>query len=188
MGLILKHIVSTKAGTFHYRRRIPKDAAEAIGRSEFKRLLGQTEREALRNYPKVHAEFERVVEDARKGAARNLADLTPLEVHRLAQRRAAELEAMTVYVGDSSAHLRDAIGGDRLSSQFVFRDRRRFAFVYRDGIPRRKFALGFVITLGQIKAIPGSKGTAKRGPFEGDKLPHRRTIPALTAAPKPISG
>lgn len=78
MGLTLKHIVSTKAGTFHYRRRIPKDAAEVIGKREFKRLLGQTEREALRNYPKVNAEFERVVEDARK-AARSVTDLTPLK-------------------------------------------------------------------------------------------------------------
>ncbi|MEJ1173424.1 site-specific integrase [Agrobacterium sp. CMT1] len=113
MGLTLKHIVSTKAGTFHYRRRIPKDAAEVIGKREFKRLLGQTEREALRNYPKVNAEFERVVEDARK-AARSVTDLTPLEIHRLAKRRASELEALKVYIGS-----RELTGADPEAADLI---------------------------------------------------------------------
>jgi hypothetical protein len=53
MGLILKYVVHTDAGTLHYRRRLPKAVAEASGRGEFKRLLGSTEKEAPRNWPKV---------------------------------------------------------------------------------------------------------------------------------------
>ncbi|MFN7009049.1 MAG: tyrosine-type recombinase/integrase [Allorhizobium sp.] len=153
MGLILKHIVSTKAGTFHYRRRIPKDAAEVIGRSEFKRLLGQTEREALRNYPKVNAEFERVVEEARKGAARNVADLTPLEVHRLAQRRATELEAMTVYVGDRELTGADPEGAD------VIRDSALSSGV-SDPVERQ--AVNLVANKGRISRPSPTLADAKR--------------------------
>lgn len=153
MGLILKHIVTTKAGTFHYRRRIPKDAAEVIGRSEFKRLLGQTEREALRNYPKVNTEFDRVVEDARKGAALNIADLTPLEVHHLAQRRAAELEAMTVYVGDRELTGADPDGAD------VIRDSALSSGV-SDPVERQ--AVNLVANKGRISRPSPTLADAKR--------------------------
>ncbi|WP_366662778.1 DUF6538 domain-containing protein, partial [Mesorhizobium sp.] len=64
MGLVLKHVYLTKAGTWHYRRRLPRDIAALIRQNEFKRLLGSTEREALRNYPNVNAEFERLVIEA----------------------------------------------------------------------------------------------------------------------------
>ncbi|TCV55146.1 tyrosine-type recombinase/integrase [Agrobacterium tumefaciens] len=128
MGLALKHIIRTKAGTFHYRRRIPKDAADVLGKAEFKRRLGETEREALRNYPKINAEYERSVIDAR---ARLLAtadahaetssprNLTDLELHRLAKRRAAELEAMKVYVGDKELTGADQEGADVIREGFL---------------------------------------------------------------------
>ncbi|NYJ13438.1 hypothetical protein GGI64_004522 [Rhizobium leguminosarum] len=51
MGLTLKYVRVTSAGTFHYRRRVPKEMAVSTGQTEFKRLLGKSEREALRNYP-----------------------------------------------------------------------------------------------------------------------------------------
>ena len=60
MGLSLKYVVLTNAGTWHYRRRVPKAARTTFPQSEFKRLLGDTRREALRNWPHVHAEFERL--------------------------------------------------------------------------------------------------------------------------------
>ena len=112
MGLILKHVVPTRAKTFHYRRRYPREVAPIIGKNEFKRLLGQTEREALRNYPKVNAEFEKMVEDARRVAARSSVDLTPLEVHRLAELRAAELAAMKVFIGSRELSGADPEGAD----------------------------------------------------------------------------
>ncbi|PBB90333.1 hypothetical protein CK215_22020 [Mesorhizobium sp. WSM3864] len=100
MGLVLKHVVQTKAGTWHYRRRLPRDVSALVGKNEFKRYLGETEREALRNYPKVHAEFERVVAAARREEpTASLASATPLELHRMAEQRARELAAMTVHIG-----------------------------------------------------------------------------------------
>ncbi|WP_368389294.1 DUF6538 domain-containing protein [Mesorhizobium sp. LMG 17147] len=66
MGLVLKHVQTTKAGTLHYRRKIPRELCEAIGRREFKRRLGSTPREALLAYPKINAEFERLLAEARK--------------------------------------------------------------------------------------------------------------------------
>ena len=99
MGLVLKHVVRTKAGTLHYRRRFPKDVSAVLHKGEFKRLLGSTEREALRNYPKVHAEFEQLVADARRPAVSPLKPKTALGVHRAAEKRAAELAQEAVYVG-----------------------------------------------------------------------------------------
>ncbi|MEI9405217.1 tyrosine-type recombinase/integrase [Mesorhizobium argentiipisi] len=101
MGLVLKHVYLTKAGTWHYRRRLPRDVTALVRQNEFKRLLGSTEREALRNCPKVNSEFEGLVMAARR--RRDMpADVphTALDVHRLAERRAAELAATTVHVGD----------------------------------------------------------------------------------------
>lgn len=60
MGLSLKYVILTNAGTWHYRRRVPKAARTTFPQNEFKRLLGDTRREALCNWPHVHAEFERL--------------------------------------------------------------------------------------------------------------------------------
>lgn len=60
MGLSLKYVVLTNAGTWHYRRRVPKAARTTFPQSEFKRLLGDSRREALRNWPLINAEFERL--------------------------------------------------------------------------------------------------------------------------------
>ncbi|AEK54393.1 MULTISPECIES: site-specific integrase [Brucella] len=61
MGLLLRYVFQTKFGTWHYRRRVPKAAQAFIPKGEFKRLLGETRREALRNWPRVNAEFERLI-------------------------------------------------------------------------------------------------------------------------------
>lgn len=114
MGLALKYVVITKAGTFHYRRRMPKDVSAVVGKGEFKRLLGETQREALRNYPKVNAEFERVVIEARKSAPGSAGDMTALEAHRLAELRAAELADMRVYIGG-----RELTGADQEAADVV---------------------------------------------------------------------
>ncbi len=90
MGLTLKYVKVTKAGTFHYRRRVPKEMAVSTGQTEFKKFLGKSEREALRNYPKTHAFYERLIEDF-GNFPRNRANLTALEAHELAERKAAEL-------------------------------------------------------------------------------------------------
>ncbi len=113
MGLALKHIVVSQAGTYHYRRRLPRDVAHLIGKNEFKRLLGETQREALKNFPKVNALYERIVEEARTSAVTK-ANATPLEVHRLAKIRAAELAEMKVYIGG-----RELTGADPEAAELI---------------------------------------------------------------------
>lgn len=117
MGLVLKHVVLTKAGTYHCRRRVPKGAAEVLGKGEFKRLIGSTEREALRNYPKVNAEFERLVEGARRRLGSTSLPTTPLEVHREAERRAEEFASEVVYVGS-----RRLVAGEHPEAADILRD------------------------------------------------------------------
>lgn len=97
MRLVLKHVVHTKAGTWHYRRRLPKEISEVLGQGEFKRLLGATEKEAVRKFPKVNAEFERLIAETRQQVALAAGtDVTRMEVHREAERRARELAQVGV--------------------------------------------------------------------------------------------
>lgn len=99
MGLVLKYVILTKAGTWHYRRRFPKAVVNAVGKGEFKRFLGDSEREALRAYPKIHAQFERLVSEARAKSARRNGPLTAMGVHNLAEERAAELAQERITIG-----------------------------------------------------------------------------------------
>ncbi|MDV2968642.1 site-specific integrase [Nitratireductor aquimarinus] len=96
MRLVLRYARPTKSGTWNYRRRLPKDVSETLGQGEFKRRLGDSKQEALRNFPKIDAEFERLVANTR---ARKATPTTPLEVHHAAQRLAQELAQGVVHVG-----------------------------------------------------------------------------------------
>lgn len=146
MGLVLRYVVTTKAGTKHYRRRLPKDVAEAIGKGEFKRLLGSTEREALRKYPTVNAEFERLVEGTRRQIGRRSNPTTPLDVHREAERRARELASEVVHIGG-----RRLVAGEHPEAAELLRD----SYIERmgedggDAIEGR--ALGILISGGELE-------------------------------------
>lgn len=88
MGLVLKYVEKTKAGSFQYRRRVPKDVAGVISKREFKKILGDSERSALAAYPQFHAQVEREISLARRQAgARSHFDLTELEAYNLALRQ-----------------------------------------------------------------------------------------------------
>ena len=67
MGLVLKYVENTPSGAFQYRRRVPKDLLGIIGQTAFKRKLGDSRSEALADYPRYHAEVERMIAAARKG-------------------------------------------------------------------------------------------------------------------------
>ncbi|MFN3664481.1 MAG: DUF6538 domain-containing protein, partial [Yoonia sp.] len=67
----MKHVERTKAGNWQYRRRVPKDVSAIITKREFKRKLGETEREALAAYPRFHAEVEKEIAEAKLGRVRS---------------------------------------------------------------------------------------------------------------------
>ncbi|RGP37728.1 tyrosine-type recombinase/integrase [Pseudotabrizicola alkalilacus] len=97
MGLILKHVGRTKAGIWQYRRRVPDEVSAIITKREFKRKLGDSEREALAAYLKYHTEVENEIAEAKLGRVRSetasSAKATEREAYAEALRRRADLVA-----------------------------------------------------------------------------------------------
>ncbi|WP_135449159.1 DUF6538 domain-containing protein [Tabrizicola caldifontis] len=116
MGLVLKHVERTKSGSWQYRRRVPKDISEVITKREFKRKLGESEREALAAYPRYHAEVEREIAEAKRGKGRAAVPggvvLSGREAYAEALRRRADLVA----AGASEEDLETA--AEHLSDQY----------------------------------------------------------------------
>lgn len=100
MGLVLKHVVRTKSGSFQYRRRVPKNVSAIITKREFKRKLGDSEREALAAYPRFHAQVEREIANARARieSARESAspDITERAAYEEARRRRRDMLEMGI--------------------------------------------------------------------------------------------
>lgn len=69
MGLVLKHVERTRSGKWQYRRRVPKDIRTVISKREFKRVLGDTQREALAVWSRYNAQVEREIAEARRSLA-----------------------------------------------------------------------------------------------------------------------
>lgn len=97
MGLVVKHVERARTGSFQYRRRVPKDVAGIIAKREFKRKLGETQKEALATYPHAHAAVEREIEEARRrlalSDAASLSSASEREAYAEALRRRADLIA-----------------------------------------------------------------------------------------------
>ena len=95
MGLVLKHIERTAAGGFQYRRRVPKDVASVITKAMIKKKLGDTEKEALAAWPKVHAQVEREIAAARHrlalSSSASSSEASNREAYAEALRRRADL-------------------------------------------------------------------------------------------------
>lgn len=117
MGLVLKHVELTKTGTYQYRRRVPKEILEVVGKTMFKKKLGDSQKEATAAWHSVHAEVERAIASAHKRLASkaglslsNLsAGATDREAYAEALRRRADLieagadDEELIHTGDSLA-------------------------------------------------------------------------------------
>ena len=64
MGLILKYVQKTVAGTFRYRRRVPEELRAIIGKRELTEFLGDTQKQAAVRYAKTHSKFENTLKNA----------------------------------------------------------------------------------------------------------------------------
>ena len=104
MGLVLKYLERTKSGKWQYRRRVPKAVSAIITDREFKKVLGETEREALAAYPRHHAKVENEIAEAKLGRVRSDAasgaKATEREAYVEALRRRADLVAAGVSPDD----------------------------------------------------------------------------------------
>lgn len=116
MGLVLKYAKLTKAGTWQYRRRIPTAVRSILDQGEFKRFLGHTRPEALKAYPRIDAEFDRLVVDASRLAVEPPKPDSPLEVHRAAQRLAEQWGKHPVFVGGQE------VAGDHPDAADILRE------------------------------------------------------------------
>ncbi|MCZ7453501.1 site-specific integrase [Rhizobium rhizogenes] len=120
MGLVLRYARLTKAGTWQYRRRIPTVIRDIIHQGEFKRYLGATRPEAMRAYPKIDAEFVRLVSDTvRHHSMRSVEPSTQLEVHKAAERRAKELAEWPVMIGGQTIPATDPDASRLLRDSFL---------------------------------------------------------------------
>ena len=100
MGLVLKHVKRKTNGGYEYRRRVPKDVADIIAKREFKKVLGSTETEALRQYPRIHDAVERQIASARrlegKRKAARQGELGGLALREVVEERVAALLAGSI--------------------------------------------------------------------------------------------
>lgn len=113
MGLVLNYIERTAAGSFQYRRRVPKDILGIIGKTMFKKKLGDSRQEALAAYPRYHGQVEREIAAARQRltspADRASTPTTDREAYAAALRHRADLiaagtnEEALIHEGDSLA-------------------------------------------------------------------------------------
>ncbi|UWR33755.1 tyrosine-type recombinase/integrase [Sulfitobacter sp. W027] len=60
-ALKLKYVKLDENGRFRYRRRVPKSLHRALGKSEFSKVLGISEREATLAYGEYHRDVERQI-------------------------------------------------------------------------------------------------------------------------------
>ena len=97
MGLVLKYVQepNEERAYYRYRRRVPRNLKEYVGRGEFVARLGATREAALKAYPQLHHGFERELELARKKrkaeAAGTGVELTDRERYELLIERLREL-------------------------------------------------------------------------------------------------
>ncbi|UOA30476.1 hypothetical protein DSM110093_00224 [Sulfitobacter sp. DSM 110093] len=76
-ALKLKYVKLDENGRFRYRRRVPKSLHRALGKAEFSKVLGISEREATLAYGEYHRDVERQI--ALVNSTGEIA--TPLEHH-----------------------------------------------------------------------------------------------------------
>jgi hypothetical protein len=121
MGLVLRYARQTRTGKWQYRRRYPTALTDIIQRTEFKRALGDTEPEALRAYPRIDIEFQRIIAEAERQKANQDEPQTPLEVHRQAERRAREISSGVVFIGGRQLEASDPRAVDIIRDSYLSR-------------------------------------------------------------------
>jgi hypothetical protein len=90
--LTLKYVTRTKTGSYEYRRQVPLALREALGRYEFKKVLGLTEFEAIKAWPRYHDQVQRELTRATKKAGPTIeAVRTALDDYREAYEKVLEL-------------------------------------------------------------------------------------------------
>jgi len=67
LNLTMKHVQIDQNGYYRYRRRVPEAAKAFVGKTEFVKVLGKTESEALSHYGDVHRHCDHLFALAKDG-------------------------------------------------------------------------------------------------------------------------
>jgi DNA-binding MarR family transcriptional regulator len=65
----VKYLKRRKAGDYRYRRRVPQGLSTVLGKTEFVKVLGRSEIEAIKAYADFHDHVEALIRTAGKGGA-----------------------------------------------------------------------------------------------------------------------
>lgn len=89
------HLQKRGKNEWRYRRKVPLALRPVVGKLEIVRRLGSSEKEAIKAYPKVHQEVERIFATAKnpkKAAESAPVQISSLEAFKEAQRRLRALQ------------------------------------------------------------------------------------------------
>lgn len=119
MKIDVQYLQKRGKNGWRYRRKVPKTTQAVFGKGEIVIPLGRTEQEALRRYPKAHAEAEQLLRHAQLGKRLppdpNIT--TPLDLYREAVERVQALGLNPQWQGwehedDPEGIARDVIAGE----------------------------------------------------------------------------
>ena len=101
--MIFRGLREIGQGRREYRRRIPKSAKAALGKSEWKRVItAKSDKELLRQYALVEAAFDQEVAAAKAPPAASAEALTPRAAWNEKLKQAEEMSAGVIGVDDPS--------------------------------------------------------------------------------------
>ncbi|MER8473202.1 tyrosine-type recombinase/integrase [Mesorhizobium sp. M1328] len=123
MKIDVKHIQKRGKAGWRYRRKIPEELRAILGKREHLVPLGATEQEALKNYPKVHAEAEKLLLSAissKKAHPLNShLPLTPLEQFKWGQQHVRRLQLDPEWSGTDHEHDSEALRRELIAEQIA---------------------------------------------------------------------
>lgn len=107
-----------RGGSWRYRRKVPSKLRPIIGKREILIPLGTTEVEALRRYPSVHTDAERLLKQAARNQPRPTS-LTPMDLYREAHSYVQGLGFDAAWEGWSSPDDEEGIARSAVAEQII---------------------------------------------------------------------
>jgi len=117
MKIDVKHVQKRGVSGWRYRRKVPLNLREALGKREILIPLGNSEAAALRAYAKAHALAEKLLKEAGRASvagpvASGHTRMSPIELHQWAQRQLRAFQLDPEWGGVIDEHDREAIARD----------------------------------------------------------------------------
>ena len=135
-------------GIYRYRRRVPKNLVERVGKGYLYRNLGRTKKDVVGNWPEAHAEVEAIL-DGPQTSAEKSAELIKRKDHRatilhLVEEKYGKEAAQRLEVGAVDDNLEYALMAlaDRLEGLYP---KKTLALLHVAVLPERSFSFADVL-------------------------------------------